>query len=320
MEETKRAQHAASKTASSPIIVIVGQTASGKSGLAMDIAVQFNGEIICADSRTIYKGMDIGTAKPSESDRRAIPHHGLDLIEPTEYFSAAAFQAYTRKKVADIQSRGRLPIIVGGTGLYIDSFVYDFSFISEPDYALRSQLEAMSLSDLQAKARQHNIDESEVDFKNHRHLSRMIERTNSVNNLVDNNSADSKYTSLKLRPSRKIKPQNILLIGVKIDREQLVDRITKRVDTMFTMGLIDEVQNLITRYGTTAPGLLAAGYRDMVKYLAEEIDLTEAKQLFTRSHRYLAKRQQTWFKRNKDIIWIQTEDEALEYVTDFTRV
>lgn len=311
MEQTKRtsrAEKAASSSAThSPVIVIVGQTASGKSALAMLVAQQFNGEIICADSRTIYKGMDIGTAKPSAQDRRLIPHHGLDLIEPSETFSAAAFQAYAREKVADVQARDKLPIIVGGTGLYIDSLVYDFSFAGKADAALRAKYEAMSLDDLQVEAHSLGLNEADIDFKNRRHFSRILERM-SLN------------PNAKMRPDRKLKPDNILLLGIQIDREQLIDRIHKRVDTMFAEGLVDEIQNLISVYGDAAPGLLAAGYRDVVRYLSGAISLDEAKVLFIRSHKYLAKRQQTWFKRNQDIIWVQSKDEALEKITKFTQV
>lgn len=312
MEKTKRTRRAeqapAAAAPQSPLIVITGQTASGKSALAMRAALEFNGEIICADSRTVYKGMDIGTAKPSARDRRLVRHHGLDLIEPTEYFSAVAFQSYARDAAADIRARGKLPIIVGGTGLYIDSVVYDFSFAGEADAAQRARLEAMSLEDLQAEARSQGIDETQANFKNHRHLSRAVERA----------GAGSEHTNKV--PTRRAKPENILLLGMQIEREQLIKRIAERVDTMFAAGLLNEVQDLISRYGEGATGLLAPGYKAMAKHLVGEISLEETKLLFIRSDKYLAKRQQTWFKRNKDIIWVQSEQEALEKITKFTQV
>lgn len=297
------------------MIVIAGQTASGKSALAMSLAQKFNGEIICADSRTIYKGMDIGTAKPSAQDRRLVTHHGLDLIEPDEFFSAAAFQAHARERTAAIKARRKLPILVGGTGLYIDGFVYDFSFAGEADQALRDELESMSLADLQTKAQALNIQETQVDFKNPRHLSRVIERTTA-----DRGRSNSLPEDLEIQPTRKPKPKNVLILGMKVDREQLNERIEKRADTMFAEGLAEEVQNVVNRYGEAAPGLLAAGYKPVAEHLKGRLSLNEAKELFIRSHKYLAKRQQTWFKRNQDINWVQSEDEAIEKISKFTQV
>src|SRR5690349_13215094 len=139
--------------AAKSIIVIVGQTASGKSALALRAARQFDGEIICADSRSVYAGMVVGKAKTAARDRLSVRYHGLDLITPAEHFSAAAFQAYARQKIVEIQGRQKLPIIVGGTGLYIDSFVYAFDFSGPANPALRASLDDLGLVDLQAKAR-----------------------------------------------------------------------------------------------------------------------------------------------------------------------
>lgn len=281
-----------------PIIVIVGQTASGKSALSMEIARHYDGEIICADSRTIYKDMNIGTAKPSAQDRALVPHYGLDLIEPNQYFSAAAFKDYTEKTVAAIHSRGKLPLIVGGTGLYIDGFIYNYSFAGEADRSRRAELEALSLEELQAQARAIGIDETAIDFKNHRHLSRAIERGN-------------------IKPRRQALSKNVLLLGLRLDREQLLERISLRVDTMFDEGIVDEVKELINVYGANATGLLTPGYKAVSRYLREEITLQQTKEEFKRSDKYLAKRQLTWFKRNEDIIWVQSADQALENVRAF---
>lgn len=281
-----------------PIIVIVGQTASGKSALSMEVARHYDCEIICADSRTIYKDMNIGTAKPSAQDRAQVPHHGLDLIAPNEYFSAAAFQQYAQKKVAEIHARGKIPLIVGGTGLYVDGFIYNYSFAGEADRSQRAELEALSLEDLQARARAIGIGETAIDFKNHRHLSRAVERGN-------------------IKPQRQALPKNVLLLGLKLDREQLLERISLRVDTMFDEGMVDEVKNLINVYGADATGLLTPGYKAVQRYLKGEITLQETKEEFKRSDKYLAKRQLTWFKRNKDIIWVQSSSQALENVRAF---
>lgn len=286
------------KTSPSPTIVIVGQTASGKSALSMKLAQMFNGEIICADSRTIYKDMNIGTAKPSLSDQKLVPHHGLDLIAPNEYFSAAAFKDYTTQKVLEINQRGHMPFIVGGTGLYVDGYVYDYSFAGEADRSRREELESLSLGELQERARAISIDEAAIDFKNHRHLSRAVERGN-------------------ITPERQALPNNILILGLQLEREQLLERINLRVDTMFNDGIVREVQNLINVYGADATGLLTPGYKAVRRYLNEELTLEETKDEFKRSDKYLAKRQQTWFKRNKDIVWVQSADQAIDNVRAF---
>lgn len=278
-----------------PTIVIAGQTASGKSALSMEIARRHNGAVICADSRTVYKGMDIGTAKPPKADQELVPHYGIDLIDPDKSFSAAAFKEYAEMKVSEIHELGKLPIIVGGTGLYIDGYIYDFSFVEPSSDSLRRELSGLSLEDLQARARASGIDESSVDFKNHRHLSRAIERGN-------------------ITPRRKKMRPNTLIIGLKIDKDVLHGRIDSRVDTMFDNGLIDEVQNLINVYGPDSPGLLAPGYKAVKKYLDGLITLEEAKNEFRRSDKQLAKRQLTWFNRNKDIHWVKNSQEALDLI------
>ncbi len=281
-----------------PVVAIVGQTASGKSDLAMRLAGQFDGEIICADSRTIYKGMDIGTAKPSEKDQQLVPHHGLDLITPNEYFSAAAFKDLATSKVNDIQKRGRLPIIVGGTGLYIDGFIYNYNFQAPVSSLTRSELEALSLHELHERARALGIDEGQTDYKNYRHLSRAVERGN-------------------INPERHPLPENVLIIGLKIEAEQLKERIARRVDTMFDMGFVKESQNLISIYGADAPGLLTPGYKAALRYISGEITLETAKEEFRRNDKHLAKRQMTWFKRNLDIIWVQSDVQAIQVVKTF---
>jgi tRNA dimethylallyltransferase len=139
-----------------PLIVIVGPTASGKSALAMQLAERFGGEIICADSRTVYKGMDIGTAKPSAEDQARVPHHGLDLVEPGERFSAVDFKNYATQTIADIRARGKIPFLVGGTGLYVDAVIFDYHF-GQADPELRAKLEALSLEELHEYCRNNNI-------------------------------------------------------------------------------------------------------------------------------------------------------------------
>ena len=281
-----------------PTVVILGQTASGKSALALKVAHEYNGEILAADSRTIYKGMDIGTAKPSPEDQRTIKHYGLDLITPDKAFSAAEFKQYAISVVNKIHSKGKLPIVVGGTGLYIDGYIYDFEFGGQADPVLRAKLELLSLYELQEQAQAAGIDPNQINYQNPRHLSRAIERGGIASN-------------------RKAKSAGILIIGLRTNKEEQDERIAKRVDTMFKNGLIQEVQNLIKLYGQDAPGLLSPGYNEAQEYINGTLDLEETKQAICRSHRQLAKRQNTWFKRNQDIKWCDTEQQAHQNIRAF---
>jgi tRNA dimethylallyltransferase len=281
-----------------PVIAIVGPTASGKSALAMKLAEKYEGEIICADSRTIYKGMDIGTAKPSIEDRSLIAHHCLDLVVPTETFSAAEFKARAQAAIKDIHQRQKTPFIVGGSGLYIDGLLYDFEFGPLAEEGLRKELEGLSDQELVSRAKDLGIKDTDINFKNRRHLARAIERGG-------------------VTKTQKHLPENVLLIGVQVEKDTLRSRIESRVDDMFESGLLDEAKSLFTKYGTDAPGLLAPGYKALAAYTKGEVSFDEAKQLFINADNQLAKRQMTWFKRNKDIAWTKTEQEADSFVVKF---
>lgn len=285
---------------STPLLVIVGETASGKSALALQLAQQFGGEIMCADSRTVYRGMDIGTAKPSTEEQAMVPHYGLDLVYPDEHFSAADFKQYVEKTMADIASRGRLPILVGGTGLYVDAVIYDYQFRSPADPQLRLELAELSIDALQQRLLGQGVPLPEND-RNPRHLIRAIE------------TAGETAIRSELRPQT-------LLLGLQVDREVLEQRITERVDTMVTGGFVDEVRTLGHQYGWDAEALQAPGYKAFRAYIEGAISLDAAKQQFVQNDMNLAKRQRTWFKRNKSIQWLTTEDklaEAVDIATTF---
>jgi tRNA dimethylallyltransferase len=281
-----------------PIVVIAGPTASGKTELAIDMAQKFNGEIICADSRTAYKEMDVGTAKPTQKQREAVVHYGLDLLSPEETFSAAEFKKYAREAISRIQKKGKIPLIVGGSGLYIDGLVYNYQFAGKPSAELRHKLNCMSLSELQTRAASLGIKESTVNFKNPRHLARAIERGGEV---VSKSALDEK----------------ILYLGIKVDKKTLDNRLQRRVDSMIKQGLIGEGKSLINKYGPGAPGLLAPGYKAFAGYIAGEYGVDEARKQFIKSDKALAKRQMTWFKRSEDIKWIENNQEIEQTIKDF---
>jgi tRNA dimethylallyltransferase len=251
------------------LIVIVGETGSGKSALALELAGRFNGEIICADSRTVYMGFDIGTAKPNPAERARVPHHLLDVVSPNQRFSAADFKRLANEAIRDIRSRGKLPIMVGGTGLYIDAVLFDYDFA--PSDAAR-------------------------DPENPRHLSRT--------------EPQAKHA---LRP-------NTLILGLRLDRDILTERIRERVDAMMAAGLMDEVRTLSQQYGWEALALQAPGYKALREYSEGTISLEQAKALFVKNDLNLAKRQRTWFKRNKSIHWLATDDKVTEPVALITTI
>ncbi len=270
-----------------PLVVIVGETASGKTALAIEIAQRFNGEIIAADSRTVYKGMDIGTAKPTREEQAGIAHFGLDVVSPGEQFSAYDFQKLANNEIEKIGRRGKLPIIVGGTGLYINSILYNYAFRSRPDSAVRNELQDLSVAELQARILAANLP-LPANSHNPRHLMRVLE------------SGESPHHPKDLRP-------NTLVLGLSLSTDILRQRITERVEHMVVNGLIDEVRNLIAAYGDTE-ALRAPGYKAVSSYLRGEISLAEAKRRFIRDDMRLAKRQRTWFRQNKDIHWLPSDN------------
>lgn len=282
----------------SPLIVIVGETASGKSALAMELAERFNGELICADSWTVYKGFDIGTAKPSAEDRARVPHHLLDVADPRDGFSAVLFQKLATQSIVDITSRGKLPILVGGTGLYVDSILYDYSFLPPSEPELRAELNAMTLEQVLDRADELELDTTGIDLRNKRRVIRLIE-----NNGV--------------RPGKHELRGNTLVLGMKVEREHLLERITQRVDAMLAAGLENEVRELAERYGWDAEPMKGIGYREWQQYFAGTQDLAETRERIIKASMDLAKRQRTWFKRNNGIQWVSDRGYAVDLVTTF---
>lgn len=286
-----------SKRQPSPLIVIVGPTASGKSALALDIAREYRGEIICADSRTVYKGMDIGTAKPTSAERAEIPHHILDVVTPDQTFTAAEFKRRSLLWIDDIAIRGRLPIMAGGTGLYIDGVIFDFAFLPPAPAEAREELELMTLEQLQAEIKSRGINMPN-DPKNKRRLVRALETNGQI-------------------PVKKGLRRNTLVIGLDVERDAIQQRIAARVDVMMDAGFVDETRRLVGEYGWGAPGLSAPGYKALREYLEGRTNLSEAKAQFTHNDMQLAKRQRTWFRRNPYIHWVKNSDEAKQLVQEF---
>lgn len=276
-----------------PLIVIVGPTASGKSALAIELAKQFNGEIICADSRTVYKNMDIGTAKPSLQDQAEVPHWGIDLVEPGDTFTAADFKKYALQKVQQIRERGHVPFIVGGTGLYVDGVIFDYKF-GQPKPELRKILESQSIEELKQYCTINNIILPENE-NNRRYVIRAIEQEN--------------INTKKL--SRLI--DNTIVVGIATDRDVLRTRIAARANQLFENGMLEEAIKLGKTYGWENEAMTGNIYKLVRQYQAGELTLDELKQKNITADWRLAKRQLTYLKRNPYIHWASLED-AHEYI------
>lgn len=276
-----------------PLIVILGPTASGKTSYAINLAQRIDGEIICADSRTVYKGMDVGTAKPTKREQEMVPHWGLDLAEPNERFTLYDFQQYAYTKIAEIRGRQHVPMLVGGTGLYIDSVIYHYGLTKEAsfDTTRRSRLEQMTVTELTDYAVSRQL-ELPNDALNKRRLIRVIEQ----------GAVNKKCTQLD---------DNTVVIGIKSDRETLRMRSRQRSEQMLADGLIKETKRLIQQYGLVEP-LRRNAYGVVHQYLNG--DITGRDELIDRmviADGHLVKKQLTWWRsprRAGDIMWCSLDD------------
>ena len=287
-----------SKQLPGPLIVVVGETASGKSGLAIKIAKKWDGEIISADSRTIYRGMDIGTAKPTPSEMEGIPHYGFDLVEPNQRFSAAQFKDYAMTKISDILSRGKTPILVGGTGLYVDGVLFNYSFGGKVDEKQRGRLNNKTVDELATLANRMGIVASPELLKNKRHLIRLIERNGETQN-----TSELFY--------------NALITGINVPKNKLRERIESRTEKMFRMGLRKEYNDLREKFDVNSEAFTGIGYKEFSDWESGNTSMSEVKRHIVKNTMGLAKKQRTWFKRNPYIEWVDSEAAALELVSDF---
>ena len=270
-----------------PLIVIIGPTASGKTSYAIELAQIINGEIVCADSRTVYRELDIGTAKPSAKEQAIVPHWGLDLVNPDERFTLYDFQQYAKSKITEIRGRGHVPMLVGGTGLYINSIIYNYQLEPAPnlDMEYRQALEKMSLIELKNYAISKEITLPK-DWQNKRRLIRAIER----------GGVNTKSSQLE---------NDTVVIGIKTDKSVLEQRSRLRSQMMLNDGLIDETRSLLDEYGLVEP-LRRNAYGIVGRYLTGELDYEQIVDEMVRSDMHLVKKQLTWWRKDKcakDIMW-----------------
>lgn len=277
------------------VIAIVGPTASGKTALSLELAKRFNGEIINGDSMQVYRGMSIGTAKISVEEMQGVPHHLLDIKEPEESFSVAEYQGLVRGKIEEIQSRGKLPILVGGSGLYVQAVLFDYRFT---DGQVDEKVRAALYEELEQYGPQHIHDKlmardpaTDIHPNNTRRVIRALEILESGEQQADR--------SLALSPM-----YNEVIIGLDIDRDVLYQRINERVDVMLEQGLLDEVAALRDRGVRDTQSIQAIGYRELYGFLEGTVDFGEAVSQLKRNSRKYAKRQFTYFKNKLPIFWI----------------
>ena len=285
----------------SPLVAIVGSTACGKTPLAIKLAQQFDGELISADSWAVRRYLDIGTAKPMPRELNGVPCHMIDVVDVCQDFSAAAYKRLAMPIIDEVTSRKKLPILVGGSGLYIDAILYNYSFLPRSTRAVREELNTLNLAELRDKAELLNLPTEKIDMRNKRRIIRLIETQGAL------------PVKHKLR-------RNTLIIGLNMERDQLVGAIRARVQTMLDMGLEGEVRRLSANYGWQCEGLKGIGYHEWRAYFDGLQSLEQTGERIIKDTLSLSKRQTTWFGRNKDIHWFNSPvkyAEVVELVTTY---
>ncbi len=293
-----------------PVVVIVGPTASGKTKLSIEIAKLMDGEIVSADSMQIYRYMDIGTAKPTIDERQNIPHHMMDILDPAEQFSVAEYQKMAVDIISDIHKRQKLPIIVGGTGLYIKSLLYPMNFTDAyQDLEYRKQLqETANIKGRDYLYQQLKMVDPSTASRLHPNDVRRVIRALEVYHITG--KPMSHYSqNLKNMDFR----YNTAMIGLVMDRVKLYERINKRVDIMIENGLLNEVKNLLDKgYSRDMISMQGLGYKEIIDYYQGNLSLEEAIHIIKRETRRYAKRQLTWFRAQKGIKWINIDEYSSE--------
>lgn len=292
------------------LVILTGPTAAGKTKLSIALAKAINGEIISADSMQVYRHMDIGSAKIRPEEMQGVKHYLVDILEPTEEFNIVLFQNYAKQAIAEIYAKGKIPIIVGGTGFYIQSVLYDIAFQeSGEDTRLRAELEAVARE--KGAAFVHNILKEcdpqaaqEIHANNVKRVIRAIEFNRQTGQKISEHNASERI---------KQSAYDSYYFVLTDKRENLYENIEKRVDKMVQDGLVDEVRRLMEmgckRDSTAMQGL---GYKEILSYLMGEITLEEAVSIIKRDTRHFAKRQLTWFRRERDVIWIEKDKFAYD--------
>ena len=309
-------------TSFKPLVILVGPTAVGKTAASIGLAKALNGEIISGDSMQIFKGLDIGTAKISQSEMDGVVHHLIDIKEPWESFSAAEFKRLADEAIADIHSRGKLPIIVGGTGFYINSVLYEYHFgEAETDEAYRAQLQQYLELHGNEALWQLLLEKDPVSAERlHSNDTKRVMRALEVLHVTGIPASKRQNTV-----DRQTMRYDAVYIALNLPREILYQRINHRVEQMMAEGLEQEVRNALAQgVPQDALSMTSLGYRQMIQYFNGEISLERAVELIQRDTRHFAKRQLTWFRHDPNIQWVdkdgktdaQIQQELLKVITD----
>lgn len=299
------------------LIVLTGPTAIGKTDLSLRLAREVNGEIISADSVQVYKHLNIGSAKIMPDEMQGIKHHLIDVLEPSDDFSVADFKVMADKAMDEIYLRGHIPIITGGTGFYIQAVLKDIDFKETEDDGYRTSLER--LAEEKGSVYLHDIlravDSESADSIHANNIKRVIRA------LEYYHQTGRKISEHNKEEGAKESPYNFAYFVLDCDRSKLYERIEKRIDLMLENGLVDEVRGLVENYGVNRymVSMQGLGYKEILQYLDGEVTLEEAIYILKRDTRHFAKRQLTWFKREKDVVRIDkdilaTEDEQMEFM------
>lgn len=300
-----------------PLMVVVGPTAVGKTSISINIAKKIDGEIVSADSMQVYKYMDIGTAKPSIEEMSGIPHYLIDVAMPDEEFNVAMFQQLASCKIAQIYSRGKIPILVGGSGLYVNSIVYPMDFTDateDKEFRSKLQMELQEGGSISLYKKLKDIDSATAN-KLHPNDTKRVIRALEVYHITGKPMSQYKQ-DLAQTPI----PYKLCMIGLNMERQKLYDNINIRVDNMLKDGLIDEVKNLLNMgYTKELISMQGLGYKEIIEYLEGRCSLNDAIYIIKRDTRRFAKRQFTWFRRDKRIHWVDidkfgSKDELLDYL------
>lgn len=288
------------------VIVICGPTASGKTALSIKLAKEINGEVVSADSMQIYKDMDIGTAKPSLKEMDGVKHYLIGNVSPTVRYSVANYKKDAMNAISEIIKKGKTPIVVGGTGLYVDSLVYGIDYDDiEIDLKYRNELEQIfneyGLEKLYKKA-------LEIDPKAMEKIS-PNDKKRIFRVLEIYNATGKTKTEQEIESRKKENPYNFIVFAIDMDREKLYERINLRVDLMIKNGLVEEVKALIKKYDELPTAIQGLGYKEVVQYLNDELTYDEMLEKIKQETRRYAKRQLTWFRKNKEITWINGLDD-----------
>lgn len=291
------------------VIVICGPTASGKTGLSIEVAKKINGEIISSDSMQIYQEMNIGTAKPTEEEKQGIKHYLLDFVSPEERYSVADFKKDAKKAMQEIIQKGKVPIVVGGTGLYIDSLIYEIEYpniVFDENYRkqLEKQVQEQGLATLYEKAKK--IDPLAIEKISPNDEKRIL-RILEIYQATGKNKTEQEIESRK-----KPVEYDYQVYALKWDREILYERINKRVDIMIEQGLIEEVANILKTHKKFPTAMQGLGYKEVVEYLEGNVTKEEMIENIKRETRRYAKRQMTWFRKNKQTIWLDGQAKVEE--------